>query len=433
MTKPIRDLQVQNTHTVSLKPYDGNARTHSRKQIDQIAQSIVAFGWTNPVLTDDHNCIIAGHGRWLAAKQLGLSEVPTISLSGMTDAQKRAYILADNKLAENAGWDDDLLKIELGALSDLDLDFDIGVIGFETAELDLILVDDVKAEDPPAPLPEPGPAISQPGDLWILGHHRLFCGDALKAESYEAVLFDQLASAMFTDPPYNVKVDGHVCGTGNIKHSEFMMASGEMSDDEFRAFLETFCQLSGAFLKPGALAFICMDWRHIRDLIQAGELGLGELINLCVWNKMTGGMGSLYRSQHELVPVFRKPGAKHRNNIELGRHGRNRTNVWDYTGAQARRDELKLHPTVKPVAMIADALMDVTARGEWVLDPFAGSGSTLLAAERTGRNAACIELDPKYVDVIIRRFEDVTGQKAIHALWDEPFEIVAKSREVENV
>ena len=433
MTNLIRDLQVQNVPTTSLNPYAGNARTHSRKQIDQIAASIKAFGWTNPILTDDQNGIIAGHGRWLASKQLGLSEVPTISLSGMSDELKRAFILADNKLAEHAGWDDGLLKIELGALSDMELEFEIGVIGFETAEIDLILVDDVDAEEPPALRPEPGPAISQPGDLWILGNHRLYCGDALKAESYEAVLFNKLASAMFTDPPYNVKVDGHVCGTGNIKHSEFVMASGEMSDDEFRAFLETFCQQSGAFLKPGALAFVCMDWRHIRDLIQAGELELGELINLCVWNKMTGGMGSLYRSQHELVPVFRKPGAKHRNNVELGKHGRNRTNVWDYTGVQARRDELKLHPTVKPVAMIADALMDITARGEWVLDPFAGSGSTLMAAEQTGRNAACIELDPKYVDVIIRRLEAVTGKQAVHALWDEPFEMVAKSREVENV
>jgi len=268
---------------------------------------------------------VAGHGRWLAATQLGLPEVPAIALSGLSAAQKRAYILADNKLAENAGWDDELLKIELGALTDMELDFDIGVIGFETGEIDLILANDTK--EPPAPLPECGPAISQPGDLWVLGEHRLFCGDALKAESYEIVLFDQVASTMFTDPPYNVKVDGHVCGTGEIKRSEFMMASGEMSEDEFRTFLETFCQQSGAFLKPGAIAFVCMDWRHLRDLISAGEIGLGELLNLCVWNKMTGGMGSLYRSQHELIPAFRKPGAQHRNNVELGKHGRNRTNV----------------------------------------------------------------------------------------------------------
>ncbi|MEL7136237.1 MAG: DNA methyltransferase [Pseudomonadota bacterium] len=433
MPNTIRDLQVNKVPTDALRPYAGNARTHSRKQIEQIASSITAFGWTNPILIDEGNGIVAGHGRWMAAKQLGLSEVPVIELSGLSAAQKRAYILADNKLAENAGWDDDLLKIELGALSEMELDFDIGAIGFETSEIDLILACDEEADEPPAPLPDPGPAISEPGDLWVLGNHRLYCGDALKAESYEAVLFDQLAAAMFTDPPYNVKVDGHVCGKGKIKHSEFMMASGEMSDEEFCAFLETFCQQSGNHLMPGAVSFVCMDWRHIRDLIQAGELGLGELLNLCVWNKMTGGMGSLYRSQHELIPVFRKPGARHRNNIELGKHGRNRTNVWDYTGVQARRDELKLHPTVKPVGMMADAIMDVTARGEWVLDPFAGSGSTLLAAEQTGRKAACIELDPKYIDVIIRRFQDSTGQPAKHSVWEQSFDEIEKEKEASNV
>ncbi|MEL6286787.1 MAG: DNA modification methylase [Pseudomonadota bacterium] len=344
----------------------------------------------------------------------------------MTPAQQKAYRLADNKLAENAGWDRDLLRVELGALDVEDLDFELETIGFSTGELDIILKTPDEAPEEAPPEPNPGPPVTRPGDLWLLGPHRLLCGSALEADDYDDLLRGEQASAMFTDPPYNVPVHGHVCGSGKIRHGEFAMASGEMSADEFCAFLAAFCQETYKVLLPGAVAFVCMDWRHIQDLIAAGALDLGDLINLCVWNKMKGGMGSLYRSQHELVGVFRTRGGKHRNNVELGKHGRDRTNVWDYAGVQARRDELKLHPTVKPVAMIADAIQDVTARGELVLDPFCGSGSTILAAERTGRRAAGIELDPKYVDVAIRRFQQATGKDAVHDLWGYTFDELAK-------
>lgn len=422
----IRDLSIKEMPVTTLKPYGRNARTHSAAQIDQIAKSILTFGWTNPILVNDAGEVIAGHGRLEAAKKLGIARVPVIALSDMTEAQQQAYRLADNKLAENAGWDQDLLRIELGALDIEDLDFELETIGFSTGELDVILnAADATPEDAP-PEPVPGPPVTQSGDLWLLGDHRLLCGSALNAKDYAYLLDGKQASAMFTDPPYNVPVDGHVCGSGKIKHGEFAMASGEMSDDEFRAFLASFCKEAQNVLTPGAVAFICMDWRHVQDLMDAGTLHLGELLNLCVWNKMKGGMGSLYRSQHELIPVFRTPGGKHRNNVELGKHGRDRTNVWDYAGIQARRDELKLHPTVKPVAMIADAIQDVTARGGLVLDPFCGSGSTILAAEQTGRRAAGIELDPKYVDVAIRRFQQATGKQAVHALWGDTFDHLAK-------
>jgi len=432
MSSNIRDLRVVYRPIGDLKPYSGNARTHSKAQIRQLADSIKAFGWTNPILVDDAGGIIAGHGRVEAARLLGFDHVPVIGIAGMTDAQKRAYIIADNKLAENAGWDNDLLRIELKGL--VDLDFEIGLIGFDVPELDLLLADEAGDDEPPVPEPATGTPVCRPGDLWLLGRHRLLVGNALNAESYAIAADGEPAAAMFTDPPYNVPVDGHVCGLGRIRHREFAMASGEMSPEEFRRFLETFMTHARGVLKPGAVAFVCMDWRHIADVIGAGQATLGELINLCVWNKMAGGMGSLYRSQHELVPVFRTPGAGHRNNVQLGKHGRNRTNVWDFTGVQARRNELKLHPTVKPVAMIAEALMDVTARDELVIDPFAGSGSTLLAAEQTGRRAACIELDPAYADVIIRRFQEAAGTDARHAVWDQTFnELEAETKENNDV
>lgn len=421
MTTPIRDLGITLRDTASLIPHARNARTHSAKQIAQLARSIETFGWTNPILVDGEGHVIAGHGRLLAARKLGLTAVPVIAISDMSEAQRRAYVIADNRLAENAGWDEDLLRLELGELDGLDLDFSLEVIGFETPELDRLLIGEAAELEDPPPEPARGPTISQPGELWLLGEHRLYCGDALDPESYATLLGKDRAAAMFTDPPYNVPIQGHVCGLGKTRHAEFLMASGEMSAAEFRAFLAGFCERAAGVLTPGALAFVCMDWRHVADLIAAGEAHLGDLINLCVWNKLQGGMGSLYRSQHELIPVFRIPGAPHRNNVELGRHGRNRTNVWDHAGVQARREELKLHPTVKPVAMIAEALRDVTARGDIVLDPFAGSGSTLLAAEQTGRRAACLELDPRYVDVILRRFAEVTGKQPRHAVWDQTF------------
>ena len=434
MTSEIRDLRIHHRRLGDLAPFANNARTHSPKQIRQIAESIKVFGWTNPILTDGKDGIIAGHGRLEAARLLGMDMVPTISLSDMTESQKRAYIIADNKLAENAGWDDSILEIELGELAGMELGFDLEAIGFETGEIDVMLGAGDAASEAPPPEPAKGQPISAPGDLWILGEHKLLCGDALAPESYQRLLEAETAAAMFTDPPYNVPVHGHVCGLGKVRHGEFVMASGEMTDKQFRDFLETFCQRASQSLKPGAVAFVCMDWRHIDDLLEAGEANLGELINFCVWNKMQGGMGSLYRSQHELVPVFRTPGAGHRNNVELGRHGRNRTNVWDYKGVQARRDELKLHPTVKPIAMIADAIQDVTARGELILDPFAGSGSTILAAEQTGRKARCLELDPRYVGVAIRRYEEATGKEAEHAIWGQSFnEIEAERKEAEDV
>lgn len=422
MTKPLkppglrqRDLKIETMSISALKPYSNNPRTHSREQVRQIAASIEAFGWTNPILVDDALGVIAGHGRLEAAKQLGLNEAPVVRLSDMTEAQKRAYVIADNKLAENAGWDENLLRIELEGLLELDAEFaiDIELTGFNAGEIDAIVFDGEDPEPETAPEPDPGPPVSRPGDLWRLGRHRLLCADALEPASYARLLGDERSDAVFTDPPYNVPIDRHVCGLGSVKHDEFAMASGEMSPAEFQAFLGAVTDRLVTASKPGSVHFICMDWRHIADLIEAAGPNYSSLLNLCVWTKQNGGMGSLYRSQHELVAVFKAGRAKHRNNVELGKNGRNRTNVWAYPGVLSRRGDLKLHPTVKPTAMVADAIRDVTSQGELVLDPFGGSGATLLAAERSHRRAALIEIEPKFVDVTIRRFRDLTGEDAV--------------------
>lgn len=413
-------IKLEQAPISALKPYPRNARTHSKRQIEQIARSIDRFGFTNPVLVDDAMMIIAGHGRVEAAKVLGLEEVPIVRLSHLTEAEKRAYILADNRLAEKSGWDQEILAIELQGL--IDLNFDVEIAGFAIAEADAIIgaAADADPEGPSTPEDQtPAPeaaAITQPGDVWILGPHRLLCGDALQAESYAALMQTETADLIFTDPPYNVPIDGFVGGNGNATRREFAMASGEMTEREFEAFLTTALKAAAAVTNDGSFAFVCMDWRHMSEMLAAGRAVFDELKNLCVWTKSNGGMGSLYRSQHELVFVFKRGTGPHLNNVELGRFGRNRTNVWAYAGVNAfgahRDAELAMHPTVKPVALIQDAILDVTKRGDILLDPFGGSGSTLVAAERCGRKARLIELDPLYCDVIVRRFESYTGKQA---------------------
>jgi DNA modification methylase len=405
-----------------LAPYSRNARTHSKRQIEQIANSIRAFGFTNPVLVNRSGMIVAGHGRVAAAKTLGMKQVPTICLEHLNEEQIRAYILADNKLAESAGWDNATLAIELQHLSSVDLGFDVSVIGFEIAEIDIILQESKSALQTEEPVEiiheEP---ITKPGDIWLLGEHRLLCGDALNQSLYSSLMNGQMADLAFTDPPYNVKIDGNVCGNGSVRHREFAMASGEMSEVEFVRFLGEALTCLSQNSKSGSVHFVCMDWRHAAELLAAGKRVYDTLLNLCVWAKDNGGMGSFYRSQHELIFVFRKGAESHRNNVMLGKFGRNRTNVWRYPGVNTlsrsgnEANLLSLHPTVKPVAMIADAILDCSAPGDIVLDNFAGSGSTILAAERTSRYCYGMEIDPLYVDVAVKRWQKLTNKKAVHA------------------
>jgi DNA modification methylase len=431
MNVVIKELSIS-----SLKPFARNARTHSRKQIKQIAASIERFGFTNPVLVSDDGEIIAGHGRVEAAKQLGWKKVPTIALSHLSETERRAYVLADNKLALNAGWDKEILAIELQALSELN--FDVELTGFSLAEIDLV-IDEAGESDPDgvdAPEDEvvfaTGLPVSRQGDLWQLGRHKLLCGDARSSIDFEALMGGESTDLVFTDPPYNVKIDGNVCGLGSVKHREFAFASGEMSQSKFTAFLKDTLGNAASVMRDGAIAFVCMDWRHMGELLAAGNTVFTEFKNLVVWNKTNGGMGAFYRSKHELIFVFKQGTAEHTNSFGLGETGRYRTNVWDYAGISSisgsRSEELAMHPTVKPVALIADAIRDCSRRGEVVLDCFGGSGSTLIAAEKTGRSARLIEYDPLYCDTIIRRWEKLTGKRALLSVTNETFEDLADRR-----
>lgn len=408
-----RPLTIEYVKAVELKPDPNNPRTHSKKQVAQIAASMREFGVVNPILIDDTGEIIAGHGRLQAAKSLDHEYVPVIRLNGLTAVQKKALRIADNKIALGAAWDTDLLRQQVIEIQAIDVEFDLTVMGFEVAEIDLLNKpsDETTATDDNLPDPPADPR-TKAGDIWQLGRHRIGCGDSRDPEFVQRVVGDGLqVDAAFVDPPFNVKVQGHA--NLRSKHPEFAMASGEMSDPEFIRFLEQTLGALAAVSRDGAVHFICMDWRHMEHLLRAAEVVYDQLLNLCVWNKSNAGMGSLYRSKHELVFVYRVGSAQHLNNVELGKHGRNRTNVWDYASVNgSRRNELEWHPTVKPAAMVAGAIQDVTKRGDLVLDTFLGSGTTLIAAERTGRVFRGVEIDPAYVDLAIERWEAMTGQIA---------------------
>jgi DNA modification methylase len=402
-----------------LIPDPHNPRKHGRAQIRAIAKSIEAFGFNAPILVDKNNKIVAGHGRYEAAKLLSLDKIPIVSLDHLTETQARAYLLADNKLTDRSTWDDNKLAIQLKELSDLVLDFDIEAIGFEPPEIDLriqSLGSSLEDADDRFEL-ETGPVVSRTGDLWLLGSHRLYCGNALDATSYDALSNGEKAAAAITDVPYNVRINGHATGKGRTTHREFAMASGEMSEAEFTDFLHQTFQRIIAYCRGGALIYSFMDFRHMAEILTAARAADLDLLNLCVWAKTNGGMGSLYRSRHELVFVFKSGEDPHTNNIQLGRFGRNRSNVWNYPGANSfarnsSKKQLESHPTVKPIALVADAMLDCTKRNDIVIDPYLGSGTTILAAERTGRRCHAIEIDGRYVDAAIKRWEQLTKQEA---------------------
>lgn len=414
-------LQIEMIPIDRLNPNPKNARKHSPAQIRQIAGSIRAFRFNVPLLVDEAMTILAGHGRLLACKSLGYTELPVIRLGHLSEAQAKAFAIAENRLVEVGAWDEDLLSEHFQALSALNLDFSLDVTGFTMAEIDLKIegLGDDEADDADDAPVDLGPSVVRPGELWRLGDHRLLCGSSLQSDSYVQLLGEERAAMVFTDPPYNVPISGHVSGKGKRKHREFVMAAGEMSEQDFNAFLGQACRLMGEFSAEGSLHYLFMDWRHLHGLLAASRGAYDDLVNICVWAKPNGGMGSLYRSAHELVLVCKKGRSPHQNNVQLGRFGRNRTNVWQYAGANSflrsaeDADLIGQHPTPKPVQLVADALLDASSRGDLVMDPFCGSGSTLIAAERTGRSCRAIELDPLYCDLTIRRWQRHSGQQAV--------------------
>jgi DNA modification methylase len=403
----------------SLRSNPRNARTHSKRQIRQLANSIKATGFIGAIIIDEKDMVLAGHARSKASELLGMNLVPTIRVSGLSETQKRAFVIADNKIPENAGWGREILAAELGDLAELlpAHDWNLSLTGFEPAELDALFADvqDSKA-DPADTLPLPvDHVVTRFGDLWCLGRHRLLCGDARSRTSLDRLLGDARARMVFADVPYNVQIS-RVQGRGRIKHPEFAYASGEMTRVQYIDFMEKALGNAARISTNGAVHYVCNDWRHIEELITAGRKVYGAILNLCVWAKTNAGQGSFYRSQHELIGVFRVGTGRHQNNVELGRFGRNRSNLWTYAGANGfgtGRMELRLHPTVKPIALVADAMRDCTAKGDAVLDPFLGSGTTLLAAEKVGRRGYGLEFEPRYVDVSIRRWQTYTKSEAV--------------------
>lgn len=410
-----------------LVSHEKNPRRHSKKQIRQIANSIKTFGFKVPVMVDVNNRLICGHGRIEACKLLGISEIPAIRVEDLSEDKIRAYMIADNRLTEISEWDERLLAENFKILSGLELDFDLEVTGFDYGDIEAFLLDSEDSsphEESEVPNLESVPAVAKKGDLWMLGEHRVICGDCLDSATYDKLFLQgRKASVVFTDPPYNLpaKEIGKVC---EASHGNFAMGSGEMTSGEFVDFLETSFSRLKENSKSGSIHYVCMDWRHASEILSAGNKIYDEFKNLCVWTKNVGGMGSFYRSQHELVFVFKSGKGKHQNHFQLGQHGRYRSNVWSYPsvrhlanadGDKAGNEALQLHPTIKPVAMIEDALLDCSRRGEIVLDAFLGSGSTLIASEKIQRVCYGVELSPRYVDVAVTRWQQWTGKEAVHA------------------
>jgi DNA modification methylase len=357
----------------------------------------------------------------------------------LSKAQLKALRIADNRLAQHAHWDERLLGESFLELKECDLDFDLSITGFSLPEIDLSLqsLSDLETGETEEEVDaQTGVPVCQVGELWQLGDHRIHCGDATTETAFNILMNEGRADVVFVDPPFNVPVKGHVSGKGKVRHREFAQGTGEFSRDEFIQFLNKTCGLLAKHSRDGAIHYVCMDWRHADELLAAGREIYPELKNIVVWVKSSPGMGSLYRSQHELIFVYKSGTGRHTNNIELGKHGRNRTNVWNYDSAsvQARKGNnlLALHPTAKPVALVMDALLDCSHRGGIVLDSFLGSGTTLLAAERTGRICRGIELDPLYVDTAIRRWQNFTGRDAIRISDGKLFRAVEAEKEESN-
>jgi DNA modification methylase len=419
--------------TEQIRAYERKLRRHSDRQVDLIAGSICEFGFNNPIIVDGENVVVAGHGRLLAALELGLASVPVIRLAHLTPERIQAYRIGDNRLADLSSFDDEVLKLELSELIALNPEFDLEIIGFNTAELDIVLStpDAVDADDE-APSPAKM-AITRPGDTFNLGQHRMACANALDGATWAALMGDARAAMVFTDPPYNLKVDGCISGGGKTKHREFEFASGEMSEREFTVFLTTTFERLAAVCRDGTLWYVWMDHRHMYELITAGRSAGLAAFNLGVWDKMSGGMGSYLRSRHELCFIWKQGSAPHVNNNALGRYGRNRDNLWPHPGlssfGRGRAADLADHPTVKPLALAVEAIKDCTHRGDLVIDAFLGSGTTILAAERTGRICYGTEIDPIYCDVIIRRWEERTGIPAVHAETGKTFAELSRERE----
>lgn len=412
-----QELSIQYIEIEKLKRYEQNAKIHTEKQIKKLVSSMKQFGVVTPILVDKYFTVIAGHGRLEAFEKLQLKQVPVVMLEHLTETQVRAYRLADNRIAEDAIYDENLLRIELEEIIIND-EIEITDIGFDVSEIDSIIVDNYSGKKEKAEKADELNSLKieqkvKLGDIWQMGNHILICSDSTDNNVFQELMQDKKADLVITDPPYNVPIEGHVCKT---KHEEFQMASGEMSPEEFANFSEKFMTNLANFSKDGSLHYVFIDWRSINIFLNTGSKIYTDLKNICVWNKLIGGMGSFYRSQHEFVCVFKNGTKNHTNNVELGKNGRYRTNVWDCKGISATNPKslhlLRMHPTVKPVGLLHEIILDASCSGEIVLDPFGGSGSTLIACELAKRKARIVELSPHYCDLIIQRYKEQFNKEA---------------------
>lgn len=429
-----RQLEIKSTPLAALRPYPGNPRKHSKKQIAKIAKAI-GKRFINPIIADETGMILAGHGRFEAAKVAGLAFVPVITVAGLSEAEKRSYILSDNRLGDESSFSKAQLKLELEGL--VELGYELELTGFDTLEIDTILSFDDPGPDDDVSLPDEDVVpVSRLGDEWHIGPHKVLCGDARDIACYERLLGTERAELVFTDPPYGCAIAGNVSGLGKVKHQDFLMGAGEQSLPEFgHTLLRPAFRCIALSAAPGAIGFICTDWRALPYMHDAAQGVFHEQKNLIAFVKSNAGMGSFYRSQHELILAYKISPGRHINNFGLGEGGRHRSNVWTYAGAntfrKGRMEDLAAHSTVKPKALVADAIKDCSTRGGIVLDPFLGSGTTLVACAMTGRVGRGIELDPKYMDVILSRAAAETG---CEPLLDgvTPFSIVAAERGAEG-
>jgi len=435
-TTALEKHQLSYVALSALKPYERNPRKHPKKQLHQLKASIQKFGFNSVVVVDENYMILAGHGRYLVAKDLEIQEVPVIRIDHLTEKEKTAYVIADNKLGLNSEWDMDMLQAELKLLTDAD--FEIETTGYTTGEVDIIFDSfGTPAIDRADKVVEPDtsvPATSRRGDVWQLGSHRVLCGDATCPADYDQLLQGRAVRLTATDAPYNLEVGG--CVSTTEKYREFKNGSGEMTSAQFTEFLGKVGQLAAQHSVDGAIGAFFMDWRHIRELMDAMREPYGELKQLCVWAKPQAGMGTFYRQQHELILIFKKGDAPNVNNFELGQNGRYRSNLWQYPNpnrsGKNQDPAIAGHPTPKPVALVADCIRDLSHHGEVILDPFLGSGTTIIAAERTGRHAYGLEIDPLYVDALVRRWQNFTGLKGTLQATGQTFDEVVAERTAQN-
>ena len=421
-------LQIENVPIARLKSFKKNPRDHSKAHVAEVAQSIGAFGMNVPILCDEGYEIIAGHATLLACKLLGMKTVPVICLGHLTEPEKIAFRIAHNRLCEKGRWDPELLVANFEILYEQDLSFDFEATGFSTGEIDVMRIggkEAVKSAAAAARLTEevvelPDQAkepVSRLLDRFQIGPHIVVNGDARDPSAYKLALGDERADLALCDAPYGCAIAGHASGSGRIKHEDFIEGCN-LSPEELRALIGGASALQAAFSKPGAYNIQFSDWRAMFDMQLINREIYDSLKHICIWKKTNGGMGSLWRGAWEGILVYRVAGGTSRNNVMLGAHGRNRTDVFEYAGVNTfkagRMEELMAHPTCKPVPLLADLILDVTPIGGIVLDVFLGSGSTILGAHETKRRGVGIELDPKFVDVAVRRIEKRVGKPAIH-------------------